>query len=526
MPVQTPNIEINPYSSTVPTVQVPPQQFGQPEQGHPLQGQFKGHAAGAMAVGDSILKGFIAGHEYKAQKKTAEAQATLAAADAATSAAYQKYQDALSTASGDVKNPQAQAAYGAYQEVFNKGKEAKAKFVIPQEDEKKKKEPKGAKDKVKGLFSNVGEFMQANPHIIPQIALMSMQPNAPGLSPEGKKQQFEQEREKNILAEGKIDLADAERKQGAQKTYDQYSGLSEEQMSALPAAEQAKFQSAKNVLYPPRTTGAAKLYTHADGKTQGWYIPGQEPQGAQPSVSGAAGGTGKIGSESDYAARYARQNGISVADLTTQDLDYIKAQIKHDQTLQSNASTTVHPGVDSTTTTSSRGPGAAPAPPRGRAGFGAPSSPGVMTRPPAASARAATIPHAGGAITRPPAAGSSTNPSPTRVRITQQAIQQKESKIATARQKLNDTLTRNLKITDPTLKKQADDMAHQTFKDEQRGAESGYDQATIAIGGVPGGKDRSKKTAGPPQGATMAYKDKSGVVQGYAVNGVYVPVSQ
>lgn len=514
MPPTTTPISINPYQSSVPTVQVPPPDFSQAAPAQPLQGQFRGHGSGVMAIGDSILKGFIQGHEHKAQKKAAEAQATLSAADAAKNAAYQKYQDALATASGNVNDPTAKAAYGAYQDVFNKSKEATAKFVIPQDEPKK---PKGAKDKIKGVFSNVKEFMAANPHLVPQLALLSMQPQPEGLSPDGKKQQAEQQRVSNEAKLGDIDLQEAQRKQGAQKVVDQYSGLTEEQRAALPASEQEKYRSAQNVLRPATSSGPYKEYLLADGKTKQWFHPDNAPEGAQPVDTAGAGGASKIGTFPDYASRWARENGLDPTKLTTAQIDALKKRYAWDTQHDSSTSTTVHPGIDSTTTTSSRSAGGPPPFPT--------VGGGPITRPPASSA-AGTRRAAGGAITRPPAAGANGQVSPTRARMTLQATHEKEAKISQAQQKLADTKIRNERIADPTLRKQADDTAQKAFDDELKGAEHAYDQATIAMGGTPGGEKKKPASAAPPKGATVAYKDKNGVVQGYAVNGVYVSVSQ
>lgn len=101
MAVENKQIEINPYTSTVPMVQMPVEQMeaGSRPAG-PLPGQFGKKGTGALAIGDSLLKGFLQGHQIKEQRKYAEAQTTIAAADAASGAAYKKYQDALTAANG------------------------------------------------------------------------------------------------------------------------------------------------------------------------------------------------------------------------------------------------------------------------------------------------------------------------------------------------------------------------------------------------------------------------------------------
>lgn len=525
MPVETPSISVNPYQSNVPTVQVPQMQIGGQSPAQPLQGQFKGKGTGIMALGDSILKGFIQGHEYKAQKKAAQATATISAANASTDAAFAKYQESLTAANGNVNDPAAKAAYGAYQDVFNKGKQAMAQFAIP--DETTKKPAKGAKDKMKAGFSNIKEFMSANPHVIPQLAIATMQPQPQGMTQQAKQAQIKQATAADEAASAHIELAEQQRKANAQKVYDQFSGLSEEQRAALPADQQAAYRSAQNVLYPPNRTGATKLYKLADGTT-GYYHPDAIPDGAQPVLPNSMSGGGKIGSLDDAMRRYATENRIDPKDLTLDDIDYVKKRFAYDSAHNTATATTVSPGIDSTTTTSSHSVGPPPAPPRGRQGIGVQGESaaprGGLRRP--AAAAASGQPRARGGITRPPAAAASGQPSLRRAQITRQ-VEDKKKGMYDAAKKARDKalLTNNAKLAgDPVAKKKADDLAEQQFKEAGAAAEKWYNQQVRDIGGTPGAD--KKKPQGPPAGATMAYKDKNGVVQGYAVNGVYVPVGQ
>lgn len=226
MPVNNDQLQINPYQSSVPVVQIPPEVIGNVQPSGPLQGQFAKKGTGALAIGDAILKGVLQGHAEKQKRKDAQAQATISAADAATEAAYQKYQDSLSQAGGDVKSADAQAAYTAYLDVFNKGKEAKAQFVIPQKGDKGQKSTGGSgqgKDKKKGGipgFGGIKEFFEANPHIVPQIALMTMQPKAQGMSRETRLQDAQTKAAETQVALGQEQLSAT--KEGRQRETEQY----------------------------------------------------------------------------------------------------------------------------------------------------------------------------------------------------------------------------------------------------------------------------------------------------------------
>lgn len=189
MAVDAGQIKIDPYTSTVPVVQVPPSEIdAQTRPAGPLPGQFGKKGTGALAIGDSLLKGFMQGHAMLAEKKAKQANATITALDNNVSSAYQQYQDSL--ASGGDKTA-TDAAYANYLDQFNKSKEAKAKFVIPEKKGKGGSSSStggatgGKKDDKKGgAFGGIKDFMEANPHIIPQIALMTMQPKPPGLNRE------------------------------------------------------------------------------------------------------------------------------------------------------------------------------------------------------------------------------------------------------------------------------------------------------------------------------------------------------
>jgi hypothetical protein len=188
MPIDAPQISIDPYKSQVPIVPLPVEQGQSIPSTPPAQGQFGRKGTGALMIGDQILKGFMQGHAVKEQRKFQQAQATIAAADAGEKAAYDKYQDALSKAGGKADDPGAQAAYQAYTQVFNQAKAAKAKFVMPEKPAKGQKGDKKKDGAGGGGFGGIKEFFEANPHIVPQIALMTMQPKPQGLSSETRQQ--------------------------------------------------------------------------------------------------------------------------------------------------------------------------------------------------------------------------------------------------------------------------------------------------------------------------------------------------
>lgn len=213
MAVSNDQLQIKPYTSDIPTVQIPQEVIGNLPSGQPLQGQFGRKGTGALAVGDAIVKGFLQGHAEKAKRKASEAQAAISAADAAEAAAYEKYQNALTAASGNVKAPEAQAAYQAYMGVFNQKRDTMAKYTIEEKPKGGKSggpSAGGKKGEKKEAWHGIKEFFEANPHIVPQIALATMTPKPQGLSREARLQNLQEEAAKQEVATGKAQQTAAE----------------------------------------------------------------------------------------------------------------------------------------------------------------------------------------------------------------------------------------------------------------------------------------------------------------------------
>lgn len=172
-------------TSTVPLVQIPPQdlQRGQPL---PTSAGYMGKAGSIASIGDSLAHGLLKGLAVKEQRKAATAQVTIDALDKANTAAFGNYQQVA--AEKGVDSTEGKAAYDAYLAQFNQAKEQKAKFLIP--DEKAKKKPNDKKQTAAEKFGGgLKQFFERNPHIIPEISLMAMQPQKPGLTTDTQKTQ-------------------------------------------------------------------------------------------------------------------------------------------------------------------------------------------------------------------------------------------------------------------------------------------------------------------------------------------------
>ena len=273
MPVNSEQFKIDPYTSTVPLVQLPVQDMYSGAKTNP--NVWGGKGTSALAIGDSLLKGFMQGHQLKEQKKQAQAQATINAADSASEAAYQTYQDTLTKSGGNDKDPAAQAAYDAYKTTFMAGKQAKAQFVLPDKTQKGKKSASesassagtggtGGKDKKQphAGFNNIRDFFEANPHIVPQIALMTMQPKPQGLSPQREAQSLE-------LDTAKRQNQEEQRKVNDRNMIAMYGKLTPEEIAKLPVEEQKKINDPQSGLAVAKNRYAME---NRDKAKPDWFV--------------------------------------------------------------------------------------------------------------------------------------------------------------------------------------------------------------------------------------------------------------
>jgi hypothetical protein len=286
MAVENQQLKIDPYTSTVPLVQLPVQEMSQNTRpAQPLQGQFGGHrGSGGLAIGDSILKGIMQGHQMKEQKKYQQATATIAAADKSVEDSYNQYQDALATGKDKAATD---AAYANYTDQFNRAKAAKAQFVLPEKPAKGASggKKKGVKDEAKSFGGGIKDFFAANPHIVPQIALMTMQPKPPGASSQTTMTQNQLQEQKNQLTlqgqgieRGKTEAAeqaDKTQREAAQRAVEASGGIDAvlADKSADPKLQQAAREMKFTALDKESPEGKMKLQGYADlqsGKNKEW----------------------------------------------------------------------------------------------------------------------------------------------------------------------------------------------------------------------------------------------------------------
>lgn len=185
MAVNTPQLALDPYQSQVPIVQIPQQDL-EPKGPLPTQAGYVGKTGAAASVGDNIFEGFLRGHQILAQKKAQAANYAVDLAGKNEQSAWQTYQDSLRTGQakpGDEKDP----AYQAYLQAHHATSQTMEKVAIPDEKPKGQKGQKKKADddsKPKSFGDKLQDFMQANPHIIPQLAITARQPNKPVMSAE------------------------------------------------------------------------------------------------------------------------------------------------------------------------------------------------------------------------------------------------------------------------------------------------------------------------------------------------------
>jgi hypothetical protein len=578
MPVNVDPISIDPYKSQVPLVQIPQEDL-QRAQVMPEQAGYMGKAGAGMAIGDSLMKGVLKGLQMKEQKKYAQATATMNALDTTTNSAYENYQTLLAQG----KQDEAKAAYDVYLKNFNDAKTAKAQFAIPDKKAQQGQKGKGKKDAkdengvatAGGFGAGLKQFFERNPHVIPELALVAMQPKPPGPSIDTIQNQAKIKEQQQAQTQSEIQTAEMQRKQAAEKVYDTYSGLNSEEIAALPPEEKHKYEAAKNIVFPPYQTRTTRQYASPDGKSREWYIPGAEPEGWNAVATGSQ---TKPGTESEYTSQALKGYGFTAESAPAPLLKYL-----HDSWQWKNSQTTtgshevlqpdpvthkmVAVQVGSSTTKGAPQPkpptGFAPldengmptqggmqAPPQQNqpaAQKGGKTATGKMTAPPtqAATSRSAAPKTAGrGAMTPPPTGvkglrntGLDSMSADTN---TQKVETEKANRYAKAEATHKAVLQKNQKMFEDRLKSLSKSATGLTaegkkaqekwLEDENAKATAALDQAKNEVGkwyqqqvhAMSGNVPEDNANKQPPPGATMVYKDKNGIVQGYAVNGQFV----
>ena len=437
MAVNAPNIEINPYQSTVPLVQVPAEQMGGGQPTKPLQGNYT-KAGGKMAIGDALMKGFLQGHQVKEQRKYAQAQTELNVGQAMEQTAWKNYQDAL--VSG--KSPEeTKALYESYTGIYDKNTQNMQKYAVP---EKKSKGGQQATGETKGeggkkgkddtqkpmsFGDRVKDFFAANPHLVPQLAVLTrkMGKNKPGPTPD--------------TQANALNLAALQRKdqQDTQAISDQNvmasAHATEKDMTpeqkkiaraAMPEADRKKLEEAE-----ARRDERINEQQEVKGKYRYWTngtdtIPLREGE-APPPGSGyhlvtERQQTAPKGEEA-FKADYIRQNGLDPKNIDPRVDKYIHDwwQWKQSQTTSTTSGATVDASGNRTTTGSTTRGVPEPKPPAGIAPIGAaggqaqggekpgetPKTAGGMQPPPAKQA-SGKAPVAKGPMTPRPGAGGGT----------------------------------------------------------------------------------------------------------------------
>lgn len=389
MAVESQNLKIDPYQSTVPLVQLPVEQASQGDRpAQPLQGQFGGHKGSAgLAIGDSIIKGFMQGHALKEKKKYEVATATINASQGAEQSAWKNYQDGIIAG----KTPEETAAlYDAYKQAHHTTSETMAKFTIP---DKPAKTPKGQpKDKSKkdggqnvpqGFGAKLKDFMAANPHIVPQIAILSRQPNPPGLSPENKRAQQEQQREGQLIESGNVDLQNAKDMQAARKTVANYASLTPEEKAALPPDEKKALAAANSLLYSQTTSTKYQTLVDPQGQQHSVPIGTEIPEGWKLYEKPTAANTPRLGTEGEFTAQSLKQYRYTGDTAPPALLKYIHDVYGHRSAQSASTTSTSTVDVDGNRTnvnSSTRG-SSEPQPPSGFAPIGS-AQQGGMTAPP------------------------------------------------------------------------------------------------------------------------------------------------
>jgi uncharacterized protein YbdZ (MbtH family) len=365
MAVESPQISIDSYKSTVPLVQIPQQDL----QGPPQQGGIYSKAGGIATIADGAMKGLLRGLQLKEEKKYKTAEAVMNAQDAAIGDAKKQYQDALMTKGKD--DAETQAKWGAYTKTVNDAASARQAFAVP---EKTPKQPKGAK-KAKtaadgapaagGFGDGLKQFFAQNPHIVPELAIIGMKsqvdPKLYGqMTPEMTAQKTQMDAAQRQEANQKVTDA-------ARGTYDKYAGRSN-----LTPQEQEDFENAKAVLTPITPNQKFQVLVDDQGQEHNEPIGTEIPRGWKVYEKPSASQTPRAGTEQEFTSQALKGYGYTNDTAPPGLLKYLHDSwaFRQPQTASTTSGSTVDAAGNRTSTTNTTRGSGAPKPPAGFAPLG------------------------------------------------------------------------------------------------------------------------------------------------------------
>jgi len=406
----------------------PSPKFGLPQQSA-TPPAYKGRGAGIATIGDSLLRGFMAGHAQKEQRKYAQAQAGLNVAQMTEQTAWQNYQDAL-TQNGGKENETTQGLYANYKDAVNRNTDLMKKYAEPEKKSKKsgqsgsttsgKTKGKDDTQKPQSFGEKVKNFFEANPTLVPKMAVLAREAagvKPPGLSREGQVQNLDYQAKTLAVNSAKREEAQADQLISDQNVIAAANAaekdMSPEQKKIARAAmkpedrkklEEAEARRDERINEARGKKGKENYWTNgtdtialADGEVpppgSGYHLVNERQQTAPKG-------------EEAFVSEYVKKNGLDAANLDPATRVYLHDywQYKNPQTTSTASETTVDEhGKRITSTGSTRG-SKAPAPPPGVAAVeeaapqgGAPK--GGMTPPPKSAAPQAKT--SGGIMARP-----------------------------------------------------------------------------------------------------------------------------
>lgn len=279
-----------PYQPT----QAPPTPEAKPS---PLQDspgfQFQGHGnishAGAIAgVFDNVLKGFVNGHAMGEAHKALTLKKTSDDLNSSYNQAAQRlYQ--MKASGVDEKTPEYQAAKSAVDGAWGALQTFRGQLIDQQQSGGKKKPAKGAKtgqDDPMMALSNPAASPQEKAAALLAISKKLGAPVYGQIAALNTPQAQQARATQNTM--GDADSAHATNTlthEQAQATYNKYAGKTDDEMAALPEAEQQAYRNARAVLLPPTNKGTTREYVSPDGKTRDWFVPGNQPEGYTATAS-------------------------------------------------------------------------------------------------------------------------------------------------------------------------------------------------------------------------------------------------
>jgi hypothetical protein len=198
--VKTPELNVSAYQPMEP----PPPLPQMPTNNQlPTSAGYTSKAGAGAFIFSNIIDGYLKGRQHAQQVQQQKADQEIRGTEYTYQTMAQNYRDLLKNGKAE-NDPEVLKAKQAATAAWQASLDVKAKYTLPQDDQKKK----GAKEKTEGIFKGIFGKEGIQPHFIPAAALAALKSSPPpglSLSPEDKAAMTEQKESEFRLSQEQVE---------------------------------------------------------------------------------------------------------------------------------------------------------------------------------------------------------------------------------------------------------------------------------------------------------------------------------